>query len=113
MACNQQIKLHPIVAGDTWDGLRHTCSSDGTAFASPLALVEMSFSTISGTVGLALSSADAEIAITGATAWTFTVEPVTPFSLAVGVWYWSLTCTDTDGVVKTRLSGTKTVTKKA
>ena len=107
MSCNTNITLNPVVYGNTWDGLTD-CSftSDGTAFASPLALVEMEFTDEDGAVGLLLTSANATAAIDDANAWEFTINPVEEMTLTRGIWTWAIRTTDDQDVVKTRLSGT-------
>ena len=57
-------------------------------------------------VGLQLSSANSTITIDNAAAWQFTINPVSPMTLAVGNWYWSIENTDYAGIVKTRAFGT-------
>ena len=107
MSCNTNITLKPVVYKDTWDGLSEVSfTSDGTAFASELALVRMFFKDADGTVGLALTSANSTITITDAAAWEFSVNAVSPMLLAVGVWYWSIETTDDQDVIKTRVFGT-------
>ena len=111
MSCDPSIQLANIKEGDSWSGLTHTCSSTGTAFADTLADVTMVFKTPAGVAGLTLTN-DTDITIDDATAWSFTVEPILEFPLAVGLWLWSITCTDSAGVIKTRMSGTKRVTER-
>ena len=57
-------------------------------------------------VGLELSSANSTITIDDAAAWEFTVNPVSPMTLAIGQWYWSIETTDSAGKIKTRVFGT-------
>jgi hypothetical protein len=54
---------------------------------------------------LELSSADAEITIDDAAAWEFTVEQVSPMTLSIGVWDWSIETKDAANIIKTRLFG--------
>jgi len=106
MSCSTNITLTPVVYKDTWDGLTEcSFSSDGTAFASPLALVRMFFKNEDGEVGLELSSANSTITIDDAAAWEFTINPVSPILLEPGQWYWSIETTDDQDIVKTRLFG--------
>jgi len=88
------IALHPVVRNDTWDGLSDcSFSSDGTAFASTLATVRMSFKDSAGAVQLALSSEDSEqIEITDADAWTFDVLPRV-LSMTEGAYSWGIETT--------------------
>lgn len=109
----KQANLAEIVYQDTWDGMTVTMSSDGTALDDNLVSVRMFFREKDGTLGLSLSS-PANITINNAAApWKYTVAPITPFPLAAGTWFWSVECTNSAGVVKTRFGGTKTVIKDA
>jgi hypothetical protein len=101
------IKLLPAVRNDTWDGLTGCkFSSTGTAFASPLALVRMTFKDSSGSVSLALSSANEdEIEITDAAAWEFDVLGRV-LTMTEGAYSWAIETTDDEGIVKTRVVGT-------
>jgi len=108
-----KIKLRPIVYRDTWGGFTLALSSDGSALDSNLASVRLFFRDGDGTVGLELTSADGEITITDANAWTMTVAAVNPFTLAVGNWYWSVETTNVAGTIKTRVVGTKEVLSDA
>lgn len=105
MSCNTNITLHPVVYRDTWDGLTVDMSSDGTAFASNLSVVRMFFRDENGDVGLELSSADSEIVIDNASNWEFTVNAISPMTLAIGVWDWSIETKDAQDIIKTRLFG--------
>ena len=114
MSCNANVLLAPCVYKDTWDGLSNVSfSSDGSAFASSLALVRMFFRDENNVVGLELSSANNTITIDDANAWRFTVNPVSPMLLAVGNWYWSIETTDSAGVIKTRVFGTISILNDA
>jgi hypothetical protein len=64
-------------------------------------------------VGLQLSSANSTITIDNANSWQFTINPVSPMTLAVGNWYWSIETTDYAGIVKTRVFGTIEITQDA
>jgi hypothetical protein len=64
-------------------------------------------------VGLELTSANSTITISDAANWEFTVNPVTPMTLAVGNWYWSIETTDSANIVKTRVFGTIEITQDA
>lgn len=99
--------LEPIVYGDTWDGLPDcSFSSNGSAFASSLALVRMFFKNADSVTGLELSSATSgQITIMDAATWAFNVEPIDEFPLAVGEWYWSIETTDADDIRKTYVAG--------
>jgi hypothetical protein len=108
MAC-ESIKLADIELGDSWEGLGHTCSSGGNAFANPLTGVTMTWTDKDGVVGLTLTEADG-ITIRDAAAWSFAVDAMDAFPLAVGFWSWAIKCTDSTGYGKTRLRGTKRVT---
>jgi len=107
MSCNANLILKPCVYLDTWDGLSN-CSftSDGTAFASELALVRMFFRDEENQVGLELSSANGTITIDQAATWEFTVNPISPMTLSAGQWYWSIETTDAQDIIKTRVFGT-------
>jgi hypothetical protein len=105
MSCNTNITLSPVVYLDTWDGLTVDMSSDGNAFASNLSVVRMFFRDENGDVGLQLSSADSEIVIDDASNWEFTVNAVSPMTLAIGVWDWSIETKDAQDIIKTRLFG--------
>ena len=100
------ITLLPVVRNDTWDGLTNCkFSSTGTAFASPLATVRMSFKDSTGAVQLALSSdVEGEITITDAEAWQFDI-PGRVLSMAEGTYSWGIETTDDDGIIKTRVIG--------
>ena len=107
MSCNANVILTPCVYKDTWDGLTDVSfSSEGSAFASSLALVRMFFRDENNVVGLELSSANSTITITDANNWEFTINPVSPMLLAIGNWYWSIETTDDQNVIKTRVFGT-------
>jgi len=105
--------LEPIVYRDTWGGLTLSFSSDGTAMDSNLSSVRMFFRDADGTTGLELTSADAEITITDANAWAFTVLAVNPLTLAIGNWYWSIETTNALSIVKTYIVGTMEVINDA
>jgi len=113
MARPPKIKLSPIVYLDTWGGLTVSLSTTGAALDSNLASVRMFFRDSADAVGLELTSADGEITITDANAWTFAVAAVNPFPLAVKKWYWSIETTNVAGIVKTRMIGTKEVIEDA
>lgn len=98
--------LQPIVYGDTWDGLTDcSLTSTGSAFSSDLALVRMYFRDADSNLGLQLTSDDSTITISDASAWAFDINPIENFPLAVGIWYWSIECTDVNDVRKTYVSG--------
>ncbi len=101
------IALLPVVRNDTWDGLSGCkFSSDGTAFASPLETVRMSFKDSTGAVQLALSSdITSEIEITDAAGWTFDVKG-RRLTMPAGEYSWGIETTDSGDVVKTRVIGT-------
>jgi hypothetical protein len=106
MSCNTNITLSPVVYRDTWDGLSNcSFSSDGNAFTSNLSVVRMFFRDENGDVGLQLSSADSEIVIDDASNWEFTVNAVSPMTLSIGVWDWSIETKDAQNIVKTRIFG--------
>ena len=114
MTCNSTLILQPCVNLDTWDGLPNcSFSSDGTAFASSLTLVRMFFRDENNVIGLELSSANSTITIDNANSWQFTIEPVSPMTLAPGNWYWSIETTDSESVIKTRVFGTLEITNDA
>jgi hypothetical protein len=100
------ITLLPVVRNDTWDGLTNCkFSSTGTAFASPLATVRMSFKDSTGAVQLALSSdTPGEATITDAAGWEFEI-PARKLTMTDGAYSWGIETTDDDGVVKTRVIG--------
>jgi hypothetical protein len=100
-----KFNLTPVVYGDTWNGVSAVYSSTGNTFDSDLATVKMSFRDTDGTLGLALTSS-AGIVINNANTYNFTVSPITPLTLAVGVWYWSIETTSAAGIIKTYLAGT-------
>jgi hypothetical protein len=104
---NAAIELPWVRSGDTWDGITEaSLSSTGTQFADPLAAVEMKFFFAGSTTSaLTLSSADDEITIADAAAWSYVVEPLT-MTLAAGQYYWTLRFTDTAGRAVTWLTGT-------
>lgn len=64
-------------------------------------------------IGLELSSANSTITIDNANSWQFTIEPVSPMTLAPGNWYWSIETTDSESVIKTRVFGTLEITNDA
>lgn len=99
------VYLTPIVEGDTWDGIAVTFSSTGTAFDSALDSVTMDFRTLTGVVTQTLTSAGGEITIDDANAWEISVPEIV-LSLSDGVWHWSITTTDSAGIIKTRVIGT-------
>ena len=107
----KNIRLAPIVYGDTWDGLTDCqFTTDGTELDSNRASVTMVFSDSDNAVGLTLTSSNG-ITINNANEWRYTVNPILAFPLAIGVWYWAITCVSVDGRRKTRISGTKEVTR--
>jgi type 1 fimbria pilin len=111
MARPASITLTPIVEENTWDGLTVSWTSDGTAFADPLASVIMEFKDAQDVAAQTLDSADGGIVIDDANAWEITI-PATILTLSAGVWKWSITTTDTEGVVKTRIAGELTILDK-
>jgi hypothetical protein len=64
-------------------------------------------------VGLELSSANSTITIDNANSWQVTINSVSPMTLAVGNWYWSIETTDSASIVKTRVFGTIEITQDA
>tara|TARA_B110000503_G_C6979147_1_gene342471 strand:- start:248 stop:598 length:351 start_codon:yes stop_codon:yes gene_type:complete len=107
MACKQNIILTPVFYGDTWDGLSNcSFSSNGSAFGSNLTSIRMFFKDYDGVTGLELTTANSNITIDNATAWEFTVNPITNMPLSVGMWFWSIETTDAESVRKTRVFGT-------
>jgi len=100
------ITLLPVVRNDTWDGLSGCkFSSTGSAFASPLDTVRMSFKDSTGAVQLTLSSeTTGEITITNAAGWEFDI-PGRVLSLADGCYSWGIETTDSTGIIKTRVIG--------
>jgi hypothetical protein len=100
-----KFNLTPVVYGDTWNGLSCVYSSTGTIFDSNLASVRMMFRDTDGNLGLSQSST-AGIVINDANLYDFTVTAITPMTLAVGAWYWSIETTSVAGKIKTYLAGT-------
>ena len=115
MSTARTVTLAPITRHDTWDGLHLAYSSNGTAFASPLALVRMQFRDADGALGLSLTSSGpaATITISDAARWAFSVLPITSVTLAAGTWTWSIETTAADGRCKTYLAGTIKVVEDA
>ena len=107
-----KFNLTPVVYGDTWNGLSCVYSSTGNTFDSDLASVRMMFRDEDGTLGLSLSSTSG-IVINNANTYDFTVSPITPMTLEVGVWYWSIETTSASGTIKTYLAGTLEIIKDA
>jgi len=109
MSCAPVNVLTPVISGDGWPGLPAcSFSSTGTAFAEPLALVEMFWENKeTGVIELTLSSAgeDPGITIDSAADWTFSVLPRV-ITLAAGAKSWSIRTTATGGLPRTRLRGT-------
>lgn len=99
------VNLTPIIEADTWDGIAVTFTSNGSAFASTLAYVTMDFRTPAGLLTQTLSSADGEITIDNAATWEINVPEIV-LSLGDGTWHWSITTTDSEGIIKTRVIGT-------
>jgi hypothetical protein len=107
MAKPAKIKLPPIFIADTWDGLRISLSTNGTALADRLTSVTMVFHEPDSTVSiLTLTSTNGGITITDGPSWQFTINPITPFPLTVGTKYWNIETTDSGGSIKTYLVGT-------
>ena len=100
------IPLLGVFRNDTWDGLSNCkFSSTGSAFASPLATVRMSFKDSAGAVQLLLTSATtSQIEITNASGWEFEVKSRV-LTMAEGQYSWGIETTDSAGVVKTRVVG--------
>lgn len=100
------VTLTPCVYLDTWDGLSN-CSfeSDGTAFGSALSRVRMNFKDGDGVIGKQCDSENDTITITDQDAWEFDVIAF-QMILTPGVWQWSIETTDSEGDVKTRVTGT-------
>lgn len=100
------VTLQPIVYNDTWRGLIDSSFfSDGTSFSSDLALVRMFFRDADGNLGLSLTSEDSTITITDAATWSFDVNAIDEFPLAVGIWYWSIETTDANDIRTTYVTG--------
>ena len=72
----------------------------------------MMFRDTDGNLGLSLTST-AGIVINDANLYDFTVTAITPMTLAVGAWYWSIETTAASGVIKTYLAGTLEILKDA
>lgn len=92
--------LPSIVVGETWDGFTLSASSDGTSLAENLDSVTMVFRDADGAVALTLTSADGDIDITNANAWSITVNSITPFPLVAGTYTARLTMTNATGRIK-------------
>lgn len=105
MARPAQIKLPPIVHGDTWDGLSVSLTSSGTSLANDLANVVMTFRDASLNKVLELVTG-VNVMITYPNPWQFVIPPLTPFPLNAGTYTWNIETTDSDGIIKTYLAGT-------
>jgi hypothetical protein len=107
-------QLPAIVTRDTWDGLRVSFSTTGTELDDPLASVRMFF-VLAGTEtpALQLTTANNAITITDAAKYEFDVLPISDVTLTPGNYSWSIECTDTAGIIKTRVAGTIQVLKDA
>jgi len=104
MARPATVTLTPIVEGDTWNGITVSWTSDGTAFADSLSAVTMEFRDQRDVLAETLTSGTSEITIDNPTTWDITVNPkILP--MATGLWKWSITTTDSEGVIKTRIVG--------
>jgi len=102
-------QLKSVPTGTTWDGLSNcSFSSDGSAFASALTGVSMTWYDTNGTAVLTLTQADG-ITISSAANWEFDIDDVL-ITLAAGSYYWKLKTTDAGGIVKVRLQGNIDVT---
>jgi hypothetical protein len=106
------INLEPFTAGDAWAGIpliTITEGPEGGPFAPPasgLALVTMRFQKSDGADDIVeLSSADAEIDITSANNWTFSIPPQVVPGLTTGRWNWNIRCTNAAGLPGTYLVG--------
>jgi hypothetical protein len=97
-----------FVAGDTWNGFPSITVSNRVA-PGDLASVKMSFklNPKSTTPTLELTSANADITITDAVNWVFTVNPGR-YSLPVGNYVWQIETEDdsSPSYVETLLEGT-------
>jgi hypothetical protein len=107
MSCNI-FNLPDAKADKTWNGLTASLSSTGTTFAEELSAVTMAFK-LTGTDALTLTSADGDITIDDAAAWSFTVLPITRFSLAAGVYSWAIETTSAADSIQDYFVGTLTV----
>lgn len=102
-----QFLIGVYTIGATWKGFEIDLSSDGTTFASPLTLVEMTFKDASGNQLLALSSANSgEITITDAAAWKARVEPINNPPFTAGSIRWFIKTTDSEGIADFYYQGT-------
>jgi hypothetical protein len=115
MSCESaqaSITLKSVPYGATWNGLPGcTMSTTGTALDDNLSSVTMTFTDTDGNVGLLLTSAAGDITIDDANAWSYSVDPVSPITLAVGTWSWVLKFTDAAGAIRKWLVGTLKITK--
>lgn len=114
MSCESQaiVELHCVPYGATWNGLPGcTMSTTGTALDDNLSAVSMTFTDSDGNVGLTLTSGGGGITIDDANAWSYSVDPITPMTLAVGIWSWTLKFTDAAGAIRKWIVGTIQITK--
>jgi hypothetical protein len=100
-----------MVTGNTWDGITVAFSSNGTAFDSPLSAVSMEFRTPAGVLTQTLTSAGGTIVIDNANTWEISIPEIV-LSLTEGTWNWSITTTDSTGIIKTRVLGTLPILPK-
>ena len=106
MDCPPIFTLPHTRTGKTWDVISEgSLSSDGPAFADDLASLAMEFKDSLGAVVLTLPRAGGHIIIVDASAWTFSVTAITPFTLAVGHYSWEIETTDSGGSIKGYFQG--------
>jgi hypothetical protein len=100
-----KLYLEPFTEGDTWGGIPETTVLfNGAAPLVALASVSMRFvkETQASTEAAEITSANpAQISLTSAALWKFTVPPQQMSALTEGVWKWQLKVIDTLGVKST------------
>ena len=111
MSNESSITLASMVVGDTFDELTCAMSSTGTALASHLASVTITWIDTEGNAGPIWTSASGPITITDAANWQWKVNKIAADTRAIGLWLGDVLCVDSDSDRKTRSSILQKVTK--
>jgi hypothetical protein len=114
MAKPVHIELSPVVINDTWGGLTDCqFTSNGNAFSENLNEVRMHFRDSDNAIAREMNSTNGGVTIIDASNWQFTVNPITSLTFSAGTYFWSIETTDTNGKIKTYVSGTLNVVQDA
>jgi hypothetical protein len=109
----QKLALESFTEGDTWNGIPSiTITVNGSTPASPISTVKMRFKrsgSVPSTPVELTSATSAQINLTNAPGWVFSVPEQIVAGLTFGDWTWRIRITDAAGKKNTYLTGEITV----